>query len=366
VSTPRLRVAVLGVGLIGGSIGLAARGRADAVVCGYDPDERVRARALELGAIDVQATDIAGAVAGADVVFAAAPVGALAEIVGLALDSAGPNCVLSDVGSTKRFLADAAADERFIGGHPLAGAETAGIEHAREDLFDGATWYLTPAKGSTAGVLYERLHRLLSRFGALPTAIDADTHDRLMAYVSHLPHVLANVLVGQAAGLLGEDSERLPAVGPSFRDATRVAGANTAIWTDIYMANRDALTAGIDELAGRLANVRAALDAGDADVLTAWNDRARAEREAMLGAGLIGGPSGEAVLELRVSVPNRPGVIAEIALALGGAGVNILDMVLSPSEDNQQGVVALWIAGHGHAQRATELIAGLGFPVVQA
>src|SRR5262249_28732236 len=153
-----------------------------------------------------------------------------------------PDCVVSDVGSTKRMLADAGADERFVGGHPLAGSEAAGVENAREDLFDGATWYLTPAKGSTAGVLYQRLYALLRRFGAQPAAIDADTHDRLMAVVSHIPHVLANVLVDQAAGFLdGEQSRRLPAVGPSFRDLTRVAGANSAIWTDIYMSNRDAL-----------------------------------------------------------------------------------------------------------------------------
>jgi prephenate dehydrogenase len=361
-----MRIAVLGVGLIGGSIGLAARSRASARVRGYDPDPDVRARAIALGAIDEPADDIAGAVAGADVVFAATPVGALGETVRLALESAGPDCVVTDVGSTKRALAAAASDERFVGGHPLAGAETAGVEHAREDLFDGATWYLTPAKGSTAGVLYERLHRLLGRFGARPEAIDAETHDRLMASVSHLPHVLANVLVAETAALLGEESQRLPAVGPSFRDATRVAGANTAIWTDIYMSNRDALIAGIDALAGRLGEVRGWLAAGDAWAVSSWNERARAERETLLGAGLVGGAEGAPTLELRASVPNRPGVIAEIALALGRAGVNILDMVLSPSQDNRQGVVALWIAGDEHSDRARELIAELGFPVVQA
>jgi prephenate dehydrogenase len=358
-----VRVAILGVGLIGGSIGLAARRRADAEVRGYDPDERVRTRALELGAIDTQAEDLVSAVAGAEVVFVAAPVGALAETVRQALDAASPDCVVSDVGSTKRMLAAVGADERFVGGHPLAGAETAGVEHAREDLFEGATWYLTPARGSTAGVLYERLHAVLRSFGAQPTAIDADTHDRLMAYVSHLPHVSANLLVAQAASLLGaEDSQRLPAVGPSFRDATRVAGANSSIWTDIYMSNRDALIDGLDELAQRLQEIRASLLAGDAQAVTAWNERARADREALLGAGIAGGP----LHELRASVPNRPGVIAEIALALGSSGVNIVDMALSPSEDNRQGVVALWIAGEDHAVRAEQLIAQLGFPVARA
>jgi prephenate dehydrogenase len=358
-----LNVAVLGVGLIGGSIGLAARRRADAQVCGYDPDERVRAKALELGAIDRAASSVAEAVADADVVFVATPVGALGETVGEALAAAGADCVVSDVGSTKRVLVAAGADARFIGGHPLAGAETAGVEHAREDLFEDAVWYLTPATDSTAGVLYERLHRLLTGIGARPTAIDAETHDRLLAAVSHLPHVLANLVVAQAASTLGDAAQgRVPAVGPSFRDATRVAGANSAIWTDIYMSNRDALVAAIDDFSARLARVRASLQDGDAAAVTAWNDAARADRERLLVAGLAPGP----VAELRVSVPNRPGVIAEIALALGHAGVNILDLALAPSEDNRQGIVSLWIGGEQESARAEGLIAGLGFPVARA
>jgi prephenate dehydrogenase len=356
-----LNVAVLGVGLIGGSIGLASRQRAGAQVYGYDPDERVRERALALGAIDFAASSVAAAVERADVVFAAAPVGTLPEIVAAALAAAGEDCVLSDVGSTKRMLGEASADERFVGGHPLAGAETAGVEHARADLFDGAVWYLTPTS-ATAGVLYERLHRLLTVLGAHPTAIDAATHDRLLASVSHLPHVLANVLVAQAASTLGEAADgRLPAVGASFRDATRVAGANSAIWTDIYLSNRDALLGAIDDHAGRLAAVRGLLAAGDAPAVTAWNEAAREDRAKLLGAGLTGG----AVAELRVAVPNRPGVIAQIALALGGAGVNIRDMALSPSEDNSQGVVALWLDGERDAARAAELIGELGFPVTR-
>ncbi|HEY2398463.1 MAG TPA: prephenate dehydrogenase/arogenate dehydrogenase family protein, partial [Solirubrobacteraceae bacterium] len=358
-----MRIAVLGLGLIGGSIGLAARTRSGASVSGYDPDERGCAAALARDAVDDVAGSAAAAVADAEVVFVATPVGALAETVRVALDAAPAGCVVTDVGSTKRMLADVGSDERFIGGHPLAGAESSGVEHAREDLFDGATWYLTPARDSTAGVLYERLHRLLTSFGAQPAAIDAETHDRLMACVSHLPHVLANLLASQAGSLLGAaSSPRLPAVGPSFRDATRVAGANSAIWTDIYLSNSDALIDGIDEFAARLADVRSALTHGDAEAVTAWNEQARGQREALLGAGLTGGP----VHEIRASVPNRPGVIAEIALALGGAGVNIVDMALSPSEDNRQGVVALWIGGEEHSRRAEQLIAELGFPVARA
>ncbi len=359
-----MRIAVLGVGLIGGSIGLAAR-REHAHVSGYDPDPAVRARAVELCALDDSADTLEGAVAGADAVFVAAPVGALRETVTAALSAAGPDCVVSDVGSVKRPLAEASADERFVGGHPLAGAEGAGVEHSRADLFEGATWYLTPARESTAGVLYERLHALLRSFGARPTAIDAATHDRLMANISHLPHVLANVLAAQAAGLLrGEPDggERLPAVGPSFRDAIRVAGANSAIWADIYTSNSDALLASLDELTGRIEAVRAMLAAGDAEALREWTDLARADRDALLGQALDGGT----LHELRVQVPNRPGVIAEIALALGGAGVNIADLALSPSRNNSRGVVALWIGGESDAARAAHLVTDLGFAVLRA
>ncbi|HWX74241.1 MAG TPA: prephenate dehydrogenase/arogenate dehydrogenase family protein [Solirubrobacteraceae bacterium] len=358
-----MKVAILGVGLIGGSIGLAAKRRAGAHVTGYDPDAEVGERALELGAIDVRAGDLASAVAEAEVVFVAAPVGALAGVVREALAHAPRDAVVSDVGSTKRVVADAGADERFIGGHPLAGAETAGVENAREDLFEGATWYLTPARGNTAGVLYERLHGLLRRIGAQPQAIDAELHDTLLACVSHLPHVLANVLADQAESTLGAGKPgRLPAAGPSFRDWVRVAGANSAIWTDIYLSNRDALLVMIDEFTRRLQAARATLEQADRGAVTAWNDAARASREAVLGAGLAGG----AVHELRASVPNRPGVIADIALALGRAGVNIADMALSPSEDNRQGVVSLWIGGEEEATLALELISGLGIPVTRA
>ncbi len=276
-----MRVAILGVGLIGGSIGLVARKRAGAEVCGYDPDERVLALALELGVIDEQAADIAGAVSGADVVFAAAPVGALAATVRQALGSAGPATVVTDVGSTKLALDEVRRDRRFVGGHPLAGAETAGVAGASEDLFDGATWYLTPTQ-ATDPALFERLQDLIGRFGARPQVVDAGAHDQLMACISHLPHVLANVLAAQATGAFEREGSP-PAAGPSLRDAIRVAGANTAIWTDIYLTNRDALIEAIEEAQRRLDDVRAKLLRGDSAALADWNERARADREELLG-----------------------------------------------------------------------------------
>jgi prephenate dehydrogenase len=356
-----MTIAVIGVGLIGGSIGLAARERLGSTVRGFDAGDGVLDRALELGAVDRACATVAEAVDGADTAFVAVPVGTLPAAVAETLAAAGPECVVSDVGSTKRDVVAAHNDSRFVGGHPVAGAETAGVEHARADLFDAATWYLTPT-ATTSGILYERLHRVIADLGAVPAAIDAATHDRLLANVSHLPHVLANVLVSQAARTLAGENERLPVTGPSFRDATRVAGANGAIWTDIYLSNREALVEQLDETRRRLAAVRDALASGDRDRITEWNERAAGDRRALLEAALTGGP----VHELRVSVPNRPGVVAEIALELGRAGINITDMALYPAADMREGVVALWIAGDEPAARAEERAAALGFPVARA
>jgi prephenate dehydrogenase len=360
-----LKIALIGVGLIGGSIGLAAKSRLDATVVGYDNDASALELARELGAIDRPAATIAEAVTDAEAVFVAVPVGGLPAAIHAALDAAPTTCVVSDVGSTKRAVVAAidggGRESQFVGGHPLAGAETAGVRYAREDLFDGATWYLTPTP-TTSGILYERLHRLLRTLGARPVAIEPETHDTILATVSHLPHVLANVLVAQAAQTLQDGAERLPATGPSFRDATRVAGAPSAIWTDIYVSNRDALVAGIDDTIARLTAVRDALAAADADRIADWNNGAAEDRRRLLEAQLAGGP----LFELRASVPNQPGVVAQLALELGRAGVNITDMALYPAPDMSEGVVALWIAGEQQAERAEELVGRLGFPVARA
>jgi prephenate dehydrogenase len=351
-----VRIAVLGVGLVGGSIGLAAKENVeDAEVVGFGRDPARLARAVEQGAVDHAAGSLEEAVAGADLCFACAPVGALPELVESALAEAGPDTIVTDVGSTKGDLLRKLDDPRFVGGHPIAGAETAGVEHARADLFQGAVWYLTPLPHSS-GLLYERLHRFVVDVGALPVAVDADTHDRLVAVFSHLPHVLANVLASQAAERLSEHGDALRQVGPSFRDMTRVAGANTAMWSDIYRSNRMAIVEEIRRYRAELEEVEQRLESGE---VADWNDRARQDRRDLLESGTPGG----AVHELRLTVPNRPGIVAQVALELGRAGVNIVDMALAPAVDMRSGAMTLWIAGDAEAARARELIGGLGFPV---
>lgn len=287
-----MNVAILGLGLIGGSVGLALRSRdgdPPVRVIGFDPDRDALAAGLAAGAIDESAASAEQAVAEAEVVFVATPVRALAQTVRLALACSPARCVVTDVGSTKRSLmADLEGDEelrRFIGGHPLAGSEEGGLQRARSDLFVGAPWCLVRphAPGSAESGAVEagqRLGPLIERLGAQVVEIDADSHDRLMAQISHLPHVLANVLVAGTEGF-DERERALAAAGPSFRDATRVAGASSAIWTDIYLSNADMVASAVEEAIASLQQVRDALRRGDARALRRWNEQARERKRAL-------------------------------------------------------------------------------------
>jgi prephenate dehydrogenase len=353
------RIAVLGVGLIGGSIGLAARRRMEAEVVGFDPDPATLARALEAGVLDRAASSVAAACEGADAVFCAAPVAGLSALAAEALAASGPDTVVTDVGSTKRgIVAALGEDERFIGGHPLAGAETAGVGNARAELFEGARWYLSPTERSS-GLLYDRLQRLVTGLGARPQAIEPEAHDRLMATISHLPHVVANALAAEAAAELTRDSERMPEVGPSFRDTTRVAGANPAIWADIFASNSEAVAVAVEAVARRLDEAAALIRSGDREAVAAWHAAAGEDRRRLLEAELEAGP----LRELRIVVANKPGTIAQLALTLSEAGVNIEDMTLHPAPDMSSGAVTLWVSGDAGAARAQELVRGLGHTV---
>ena len=354
-----MKVAVLGVGLIGGSIGLAARNRLGAEVVGFDSEAATLDAALRSGAIDGEASSAGEASESADLIFCAGPVGVLRGLAADALEASADDSIVTDVGSTKREIVTALGeDERFIGGHPLAGAETAGVENAREELFEGARWYLTPT-ASSGGVLYDRLQRTITGLGARPEAIAAEAHDRMMATVSHLPHVIANVVVAEAAAELTGDSERLPEVGPSLRDATRVAGANPAIWGDIFSSNRESVADAVDSVVARLQRASRLIREGDRKRLSGWQREAAQARRGILEADSAGGP----VHELRLVVRNRPGTVAELALALGEAGINIEDMALYPAQDMTTGAITLWVAGAAEAERAAVLVREMGHTV---
>jgi prephenate dehydrogenase len=277
-----MRVALIGLGLIGGSIAGALREHAGASVAGFDPDPSALDLGLARGLLDHGCATAAEALEGAQAAFVAAPVRTLVRTVGEVLEAAPEDCVVTDVGSLKRAIVAAHEDHRFVGGHPLAGSEHAGAGYARADMFAGATWYLTPGP-NTSKDLYERLRGLLEAIGARPRAIEPHTHDAVVATVSQLPHVLAGALAAQALAELPEADAARWSAGPSFRDATRVAGAPSEMWTDIYAANADLLAATLGGLTQRLDEFRAALLDGDRARIAAFAEAAQAARARLTG-----------------------------------------------------------------------------------
>ena len=357
-------IAILGVGLMGGSLGLAARERLGVrQVFGFSRTRRTLMRALELGAITDQASSIEEAVATADFCFVATPVRTILSVSRQALAASRAGCIVTDMGSTKSSLMAAlSADEerRFIGGHPVCGSETAGVANAREDLFDKATYFLTSGRGVDPSN-YERLHGFLTGLGARPTAIDPDAHDRIMALVSHLPHVLANSAMNEAGRLNLDGREALLSAGPSFRDLTRVAGSNADVWTDIFIENRRWLADALKEHAAVINGFAGALERGDEEFLAGTIAEAAANRDRMFTADQLE-PSD--LFVVKIPVPDRPGVLSGVTVALGNAGINIDDLAFHRISVEQGGVLSLVVSGDDTGHRAVEILKVLGYDAV--
>ena len=353
-------LAIVGTGLIGASIGLAARRASVATVTGWDPDPSALERAVAREALTQARPTLVEAVAGADLAVVAAPVAQLvAQVVGtLAASESG--CTVTDVGSTKSAICDAVNDrDRFIGGHPMAGSEARGPEHATAGLFNGATWFLTPVD-ETRPERYKLLHAFVSRLGAVPVAIAPPAHDRLVALTSHLPHALANQLLNQAGVSRIDGHEPLAAAAGSLRDMTRVAGANPQIWVDIFLENADALTEMLGQHRKGLEELESALSRGDGEFIARWIGEASDHRRRLLEEAY---PDAGAIHRLEVHVPDRPGVFAAITQALASEAINIEDIEVHHLSPERGGTLDL-LVGEADVERAAALIEAQGYGVI--
>jgi len=354
------RLAVVGTGLIGASVGLAARERGARVV-GWDPDPEALAAAERRGAVDEAAASLEQALGGAELALVAAPIAALPTEVAAVLAAAEEATTVTDVGSTKASVVSAAeGSPRFVGGHPICGSEARGAENASAGIFEGATWFLTPT-ARTDHESHRLVHGFVAELGAVPVAIDPGAHDRLVALTSHVPHVLANVIVNQAGATRVDGHEPLANAGGSLRDMTRVAGANPRIWVDIFLDNADAVREALAEHRRRVEQVEAALASGDAGFLARWIGEASKNRRRMLEEAFR---DAGALHRVRVHVPDRPGVFAGITQALGAERINIEDFELQHISPERGGTVTVVVRGEGEARRAAELLEAQGYGVV--
>jgi prephenate dehydrogenase len=353
------RLAVVGTGLIGASVGLAAKRAGVERVVGFDPDPDALALAAERGAVDEAGERLEQTVADAELAVVAAPVATLPAQVAAVIEASGDRCTVTDVGSTKGPVCAAVTHARFIGGHPVAGSEAHGPEHARAELFEGATWFLTPV-AATDPQRYRALHGFVGSLGAVPVAVDPDAHDRLLALTSHLPHALANLLLNQAGATRVEGHEPLAAAGGSLRDMTRVAGANPRIWVDIFLENAPALRAALAEHRRLVEQLESALAAGDAGFLARWIGEAAGNRRTLLADAY---PDPGHLQRLLVRVPDRPGVLAGITQALGAERINIEDFELQHHSPERGGLLTVLVGGEEEAARAAALLERQGYDV---
>ncbi|HXF72711.1 MAG TPA: prephenate dehydrogenase/arogenate dehydrogenase family protein [Actinomycetota bacterium] len=356
------RLGVVGTGLIGTSVAMAAA-RAGLAVRAYDVDPVVLGRAGAQAGFE-PAASVEDCAAGADVVLVCTPLPAIAETVVRAL-AASPTAVVTDAGSVKgsvvrevERLAGAAA-ARFVGGHPMGGSERSGPDHASASVVDGIVWVLTPT-ARTDPAARARVRRLVERLGSQPVEMEAARHDRLVAFVSHLPQVASTALMGLAAAEEADEPQILLLAAGGFRDLTRLAASNPALWSSILLANREALAEAIDLYRDRLRLLRDLVVEGrGAEVERAFADAKRA-RLALSAKPQV--RAGVAVLQ--VPVPDRPGVLAELTATLGEAGVNIEDLQIVHSPEGGRGTVHLTV-GASAAEGAQAALEARGFDPVR-
>jgi prephenate dehydrogenase len=336
------RANVVGTGLIGGSIGLALRGQGWHVT-GSDLDGAHADRAKELGALDAVGVDDE-----AEITFVAVPVGAIPDAARRALDAT--TGLVTDVGSVKASVISSVGDARFVGGHPMAGSEQEGVDGADGSLFRGAVWVLTPT-ADTDDEAFTAVRSIVASLGADVVALAPDRHDALVAVVSHVPHLTAATLMQLADERAEEHRALLRLAAGGFRDMTRIAAGHPGIWPDICAENRDAIVEVLDRLISGLTDMRDVVEASDGKRLLAALEQARVARVNLPGRG----ERPEDLLEVRIPVPDRPGVIADVATLAAELDVNLFDVEIAHSAEGVAGVLIVVIA----AERADRFQSGL-------
>ena len=276
-------VCIVGVGLIGGSFGMAMRERGLArSVTGVVRREATIEEAKARGAVDEATTDLGEGARGADLIFMAPPVGQMSALCRQMAPFVRADAIVTDAGSTKAAFVDSCAralgeKAYFVGGHPMAGGEKTGVEAAKSTLFEGAVWVLTPTAGTPPPVV-NTLVEMIEALGATPLLLDAHIHDELLAITSHLPHLTAAALVHLFTRASARSDVTQQLIAGGWRDATRVASGSPEMWRDICLANAPAISDGLDELLSELHALRALIRDGDGDRLHDWFEAASIAR----------------------------------------------------------------------------------------
>jgi len=347
----RPRALVVGTGLIGGSIALSLRQRGWHV-SGLDADEDRTAEALAAGVIDQAGDDL-----DAEIVFVATPATAVADEVRRLLSQPGrrKDVVVTDVSGVKSAIVSAADHPRFIGGHPMAGSEQIGLRGAAPDLFEGAVWVLTPTSATDLSA-FERLQGVVTELGADVLVLTADDHDRLVAVVSHVPHLVAATLMNAATTGAEQNGALLRLAAGGFRDMTRVAAGHPGIWPDICAENAGPIVDVLEALLAELGVMRDRVAGRDRESILGVLQRASLARR-NLPARIV---RPDNLSELRIPVPDRRGVLAEITSLAADGDISIYDIEIAHSAEGPRGVLIL-VVDAAEAERLRDAIEAQGY-----
>lgn len=320
----------MGLGLIGGSVGLAL-GQRGWQVSGVDSRSEVESEALALGIISSIGLD-----SDAEISFVATPVSSIAEQAQLAL--AKTKGLVTDVGGVKATIVNEIDDPRFVGGHPMAGSELVGLQGADATLFEGAVWVLTPTD-STADTSFACVAKIVGELGAEVVVLTPGRHDQLIAVVSHLPHLTAATLMGLAHNSAEEHVAVLRLAAGGFRDMTRVASGHPDIWIDVCRENRGAILTALDGMIDGLRSMRTIVDTGDDEALLQRLQTARTARANLPGRvrELLD------VVEVRIPIPDRSGAAAEVFTLAAKLGVNVANFEVVHSVEGERGILVVVI-----------------------
>lgn len=361
----RLRITIVGVGLIGGSLGMAWRAaRRGLYVTGVVRRPESADEAVSLGACDEATTDLAEGVAQADVVVVCTPVTAIVPTVQRLLPYVRPGCIVTDAGSTKRAICEALwsggrPDVPFIGGHPMAGSEKEGIRAADPYLFQNAVYVLTPHPSTDEGAL-RLLKELVEVTGARTMVMDPARHDLIVAAVSHVPHLLAASLVHTAAEVDRRIPQTLSLAAGGFRDTTRVAAGSPEIWRDICLTNREAILQVLGLFRQTADELERALAAADAERIEAYLHTAREHRLRVpnRAKGII-----SSLHELAVHVVDRPGELARVTGLVAEAGINLIDIEIMRVREGEGGTLRLGFESPEACDAAMRILMKNGYTV---
>ncbi|MBG9793647.1 prephenate dehydrogenase [Paenibacillus dendritiformis] len=359
------RIAILGVGLIGGSLALCFKNNPGIHVVGYSPNPSSTEKYVKRGVVDEATTSLQDAVRDADYIFVCSPVGMLESTLrSLHQLDVKPGCIVTDVGSTKASVARCARElswsgVHFIGGHPMAGSERSGVEAASTLLFENAYYVLTPDEDVDEDA-YSRLVSLLRCTKAHIIRMNPEEHDAVVGAISHLPHIVAVALVNQVEQYNEDNSLHEVLAAGGFRDITRIASSDPVIWRDILLNNRDILLQMLQDWKANTEQFINLLQRRDGEGIMRQFAKAGEFRSRMpeRRKGVLLG-----LHDLYMDVPDTPGIIGKIATELGKHHINLSNLQIIESREDVPGVLRLSFRQQEDADRANELLTGSGYQI---